>query len=180
MSRANKQIQTKRKPAAMKLRPEATSRSAHSPGRRAYPKQNWIDIDAMQRWVVGLRSQKSTVLAVEEGLPIVAINRLRERLDLEKAVTLKLLGISAATMNRRERSDSKRLDPTESDRVIRYSRLLALAIALMEGDEDAANRWLRTPDDYLGRQTPLEHSRTETGFREVEQLINRIEHGVYS
>ncbi len=50
----------------------------------------------------------------------------------------------------------------------------------MEGDEDAALRWLKTPLPILGGESPLAHARTEAGGREVELLMGRIEHGVYS
>jgi putative toxin-antitoxin system antitoxin component (TIGR02293 family) len=154
---------------------------AGSTVRKAAVRPIWSKgIDEMQRQVLGVHTRKSTVAVVQAGLPIASIGRLRERLNLDKSNTLKLLGISAATMSRREKSEAKRLDSEESDRVMRYGRLLALSIAMMEGDEDAARRWLHTPDDEFGGQNPLEYSRTEAGFREVEQLINRIEHGVYS
>lgn len=137
-------------------------------------------IEQIQRRLVGIRAGKSLALAVEEGLPVRAIESLRDALHLEKAKTLRLLRISPSTLSRRENSRSKRLEADESDRVVRFGRLLALAIALMEGDADAARRWLNAPDEALEGHSPLDYSRTEAGFREVERLIHRIEHGVYS
>jgi uncharacterized protein (DUF2384 family) len=37
-----------------------------------------------------------------------------------------------------------------------------------------------TPQFGLGGAVPLEYAETEVGAREVENLLGRIEHGVYS
>ena len=79
---------------------------------------------------------------------------------------------------RLEQSDN--LPHDKSDESSRYSRLLKSATRLMNGNEAVAKRWLRTPLLILGDKSPLEHACTEVGAREVERLIGRIEHGVYS
>jgi putative toxin-antitoxin system antitoxin component (TIGR02293 family) len=40
--------------------------------------------------------------------------------------------------------------------------------------------WLKSPQKALGGKTPLEYSDTEPGAREVEDLLGRLEHGVFS
>jgi len=59
-------------------------------------------------------------------------------------------------------------------------RLMILATALMEGNEQYAKHWLNSPAKSLGGVTPIEHAKTEEGERDVEQLIGRIEHGIFS
>jgi uncharacterized protein (DUF2384 family) len=39
---------------------------------------------------------------------------------------------------------------------------------------------LIAPRKAFGNQSPLDYSRTELGAREVENLIGRLEHGVFS
>ena len=41
-------------------------------------------------------------------------------------------------------------------------------------------RWLTSRQFGLGGAVPLEYAETEVGAREVEDLLGRIEHGVYS
>ena len=48
------------------------------------------------------------------------------------------------------------------------------------GAEEAARRWLSSPQVGLGGALPLEYAETEVGAREVENLLGRIEYGVYS
>jgi putative toxin-antitoxin system antitoxin component (TIGR02293 family) len=53
------------------------------------------------------------------------------------------------------------------------------AVGLFEGDVAAARAWLETPSKALGSETPLAAVETEIGAREVEDLIGRLEHGVF-
>jgi putative toxin-antitoxin system antitoxin component (TIGR02293 family) len=60
-----------------------------------------------------------------------------------------------------------------------YARLLSLAVVTLESVENA-RAWLASPQVGLGGAIPSEMARTEDGAREVEDLLGRIEHGVYS
>ena len=66
------------------------------------------------------------------------------------------------------------------DRLIRYARLLTQAQEMMAGDQAAASRWLNEPHPLLDDESPLEHAMTELGARDVEDLITRVQFGVYS
>ena len=89
-----------------------------------------------------------------------------------------IIGIPATTLARRKRSGT--LTPPESDRLVRIARLEEMAAAMMRGDAAAAGRWLRTHHELLDGETPLERAATETGARDVEHLIGRLRHGVFS
>ena len=54
------------------------------------------------------------------------------------------------------------------------------ALKLFEGDSRAAERWLSSPKRALGGAVSSELAETEAGAREVEALIGRLEHGVFS
>ena len=88
-----------------------------------------------------------------------------------------MLGISKATLHRRKAEG--RLDQAESDRVVRFAKLMGKAVEVMESEENARH-WLAAPQFGLGGAVPLEYAETEVGAREVEDLLGRIEHGVYS
>jgi putative toxin-antitoxin system antitoxin component (TIGR02293 family) len=116
---------------------------------------------------------------VKTGLPVREFDALRELLGLTTAALAEKVGISLATLSRRrQRRDV--LDPGHGDRVLRFARLFRLAVALYDGDEHAARTWLTTPARALDGQTPLDFADTEAGAREVEQLIGRLEHSVYT
>lgn len=116
---------------------------------------------------------------VKAGLPVAEFDALRELLGLSVERLADKIGISIATLSRRRRSRQP-LDAGRGDRLLRFARLFRLAAELHGGDEAAARDWLRKPARALDGETPLDHADTEAGAREVESLIGRLEHGVYT
>ncbi|MDB6070999.1 MAG: hypothetical protein JWL81_2170 [Verrucomicrobiales bacterium] len=136
-------------------------------------------------WIFGLEGRKDSALftpaallkKIKAGLPVQEVEELRENLDLPMDRLSPLLGISKATWHRRQ--STGRLDTAESDRVARFARLLGRATVVMESLVHA-RRWLNSPQTGLGGEVPLAYADTEVGAREVEDLLGRIEYGVYS
>ena len=116
---------------------------------------------------------------VKAGLSVGEFDALRELLGLTVESLAAKVGISTATLSRRRQS-GQRLDVGCGDRLLRYARLFRLAADLYDGDEEAARRWLAKPARALDGEAPLERAATEAGAREVEALIGRLEHGVYT
>lgn len=117
------------------------------------------------------------IQSLKQGLDVRELDELQESLDVPMERLVPMLGISKATLHRRKASG--RLDPAESDRVVRFARLMGRAVEVMESEENA-RRWLSAPQFGLGGAVPLEYAESELGAREVEDLLGRIEHGVYS
>ena len=108
---------------------------------------------------------------------MIELASLRASLDLPMDRLAPMLGISKATLHRRKAAG--RLDPAESDRVLRFARLMGKAIEVLETEQNARS-WLTSPQYGLGGAIPLEYAETEVGAREVEDLLGRISYGVYS
>lgn len=123
------------------------------------------------------RSTAEIARQVRAGLPVSALFALKEKLDLSNEALAPIVGLSLATLNRRRAGE--RLNPVHGDRVMRYLRLFDRACEVM-GTAGYAREWLKTPQAALGGSTPLDFALTEVGAREVEDLLGRIEHGVYS
>ena len=117
------------------------------------------------------------VEVLRAGLPVQELNDLQATLEVPMEKLVPMLGISKATLHRRKAEG--RLDQAESDRVIRFARLMGRAVEVLES-EDNARQWLTSPQLGLGGAVPLEYAETEVGAREVEDLLGRIEYGVYS
>jgi putative toxin-antitoxin system antitoxin component (TIGR02293 family) len=115
---------------------------------------------------------------VQQGLSFASFKKLTEAMQLPMRSAAELLLITSRTLHRRQ--ESGRLEPDESDRLVRLSRLFGKAIELFEGDNDGAMQWLQSPARALGGASPLDMCKTEPGALEVEQLIGRLEHGVFS
>ena len=63
--------------------------------------------------------------------------------------------------------------------MVRFARLLGRAAEVFESLSNA-RLWLQAPQLGVGGAIPLEYAETEVGAREVEDLLGRIEFGVYS
>lgn len=118
------------------------------------------------------------VRSIEKGFSFERLQRVRRETGFPLEVLATSIGISPRTLSRRKKE--KKLSAAESDRLVTVSRLLSLAVEMFEGDKEKAFRWFRNPNRALGDLTPLEMAATETGSREVENLIGRLEHGVFS
>lgn len=115
---------------------------------------------------------------VSSGLPSLALKQVAAALGLQPAKVSPMVNIAKKTMERRLK-DGARLKPHESERVARLMRVIARATDVLN-DEDNARRWLNRPMKVLGGQTPLALCATEPGAREVEQVLGRLEHGIFS
>jgi putative toxin-antitoxin system antitoxin component (TIGR02293 family) len=117
------------------------------------------------------------IKVVQLGLPVQELDDLQATLEVPMEKLVPMLAISKATLHRRKAEG--KLDAAESDRVIRFARLMGKAVEVLES-EDNARQWLTSPQFGLGGAVPLEYAETEVGAREVEDLLGRIEYGVYS
>ena len=114
---------------------------------------------------------------VRDGLPMAEFQSLREMLGLSEERLAALLGMSRATLHRRKKSGH--LDRAESDRLVRYARLFSRASEALGGIVGARS-WLAAPARSFHGECPLDYADTEIGAREVEALLGRMEHGVFS
>lgn len=130
--------------------------------------------------LLGLEPVDTTNLIrrVEKGLPFRVVERLRRNMGLTTEQFAELIQVKPRTWSRRK--EEGRLQPDESDRALRASRIFGSTLELFEGDVEGARDWLSSEQPALGGAVPLHVARTELGAREVEQLIGRLEHGVFS
>lgn len=113
--------------------------------------------------------------ALQAGLPRHSFEKLRVDLGVSTEELAEIVGIPVRTLARR----TERFKPDESERLLRVGSVLKKALDVLE-DPDAVRRWMTQPKRALGGITPLRCCDTDMGAREVESLLGRIEHGVFS
>ena len=114
---------------------------------------------------------------IKKGLPAGAFEKLRKNLGVSEKVLSKVLNIAITTLTRRK--SAGRLSFEESERLFRLACLYDKAVEVFE-DPQLARKWLKEPSWALGDVTPLQYADTELGTQEVEDLLGRIEHGVFT
>ena len=141
---------------------------SHGPGRHGYLR------------VLGMHACGPTRLhgLVQEGLPYAALEHLQERLAKTRIDLPDVLQIPPRTCQRRKAEG--RLQPDESDRLLRFARIFWKTLELFDDDQDSAVAWLGAPIVGLGGMRPLDLAKSEPGCQEIEALIGRLEHGVFA
>jgi putative toxin-antitoxin system antitoxin component (TIGR02293 family) len=114
---------------------------------------------------------------IRGGLPFSSLEKVMERFGLNREEISSALDLPLRTFARRKQE--RRLRRDESDRLFRLVRIASQASEVLGGDGKAA-RWLHTGNRALGGKLPLELLDTDLGSRQVEEVLGRIEHGVYS
>ncbi|HEX9730943.1 MAG TPA: antitoxin Xre/MbcA/ParS toxin-binding domain-containing protein [Thermoanaerobaculia bacterium] len=116
-------------------------------------------------------------LAVRRGLPWRTFEALVSALAITQAELAAKLHIHSRTLARRKAAG--RLEAMESDRAFRLARILAHAVEVFESIERARD-WLKSENRALDGQPPFELLDTDAGAQEVDDVLGRIEHGIFS
>lgn len=120
----------------------------------------------------------SIMKAVEKGFAWKTFERFVKNIGLPTEQVADVLGIPRSTLARRR--NEGRLKSDESDRLLRLARIFGSALDLYEGNREAAVLWLTDINIALGHVAPLDFARTQIGADEVENLVGRIQYGIFS
>src|SRR5262245_27843981 len=115
---------------------------------------------------------------LKSGLPFSAVIHFAGESSFALSDIARVLQIPPRTLARRKQQGT--LTRLESERLARLAGIFDKAVDLFDGDKDAASTWLRKPAKAFANRSPLELAESETGARAVEDLIGRLEFGVYS
>jgi putative toxin-antitoxin system antitoxin component (TIGR02293 family) len=116
------------------------------------------------------------ITQLKGGLPVSSFSRLSKLLDVPEKMLAVTVNIPQRTLTRRKKEG--RLKSDESERVFRLAGLFERALIVF-GNEDTARQWFHQPVKGFGGRTPLAFADTEPGAREVEDMLGRIEEGVF-
>jgi len=118
---------------------------------------------------------------LSRGLPREALTHLISKVAvLHNHTLLKLaIGVSLRTSQRMKAASGKPLSPEQSGRAWKFAEILAKATAVLGAQEEAED-WLKRPAMALDQRRPIELLATPAGVRLVEDLLGRIEYGVYT
>ncbi len=130
--------------------------------------------------MLGIKRVKTTLDLmphIQKGLPFASLERVSKYLAISSSLMNTSLGLANRTVARR--AQEKKLSPTESERLVRLSRVLAEAKHVL-GSEEKARNWVLKPSRALGGMIPLRMLVTDIGTNAVFEELGRIEHGVFA
>jgi putative toxin-antitoxin system antitoxin component (TIGR02293 family) len=127
-----------------------------------------------------IRSKLDVHEAILKGIPGGALVFMVEHAKTMKpADVTRAVGVSLRTVQRRTKAPTTRLNQEQSGRTWKFAEILAKATEVF-GDQTEAESWLAKPAMALDERRPVDLLASPAGVEMVEQLLGRLEHGVYT
>jgi len=116
-----------------------------------------------------------------KGMPGGALRGLLRKMVILKQAQLleKGVGISLRSFQRQKADPRRSLSPEVSGRTWKFAEILAKATSVL-GSQKEAELWLEQPAIALDQRRPIDLLATPAGVELVEDLLERIEYGVYT
>ncbi len=124
-----------------------------------------------------INNRDQFIALINEGFPFLSLDHFSSRINMPLGDLAVVLMINQRTLARRKKTGQ--LLPVESDRLARLAKILAYAIEVL-GTQKKASRWLQKSNHALKMRPPIQLLDTDIGSVEVENLLGRIDHGIYS
>jgi putative toxin-antitoxin system antitoxin component (TIGR02293 family) len=119
------------------------------------------------------------IVLVRTGLPSTSAKAIAQRLGDDFIVVNVGSPKRSASSKKTKGRRAKRLTLRQSERIVRLARIVARSTEVF-GTEERALGWLKEPNRALGENAPLSLLDTDIGAQAVEDVLGRIEHGVFS
>ena len=127
------------------------------------------------------------ISVIRNGIPATMVGYLSVTMGISKELLLGSLGLSRATISRKEK-DETALSKDESERVIGISSLIGQVETMVaeSGNPTGFNaphwvaNWLVTPLPALGGATPASYMDTFEGQKLVSELLSMNQSGAYA
>ena len=113
---------------------------------------------------------------IKDGFPIGWFDHLSGLFGTSALTFAGIVGIDSRTLSRRRHEG--RLSSRESNALYHLAVLYAHARDVL-GSAETVKEWLHSPEPDFAGVPPIELIDTAPGIKEVDQLLGRIEHGVF-
>ena len=134
-------------------------------------------------WLAEARSEDLArrlrlIQRVRDGLPFSDLSRFIHAIGMSQEEAALAFHIPRRTLARRK-GTAGRMAAGEGERMVRFARVLAQAQDTL-GSLEKAKSWLNLENQALGGVTPLSLLDTDLGAQAVQDILGRIEYGVFS
>ena len=123
---------------------------------------------------------RARIARARQGVAVAEAARIMQSWSIPVGAFSALLGVSERKWSRARASGADGLlSPVASDRLLRASQVFDHARAVFDDDRDAV-AWFSMPNHALSGGTPLSLMDTDAGVHQVDDVLTRIEFGVYA
>jgi putative toxin-antitoxin system antitoxin component (TIGR02293 family) len=125
-----------------------------------------------------IHSEFDLILLSNEGITKQSLESLISYLGIsKKTFSENILDASVKTLERKKNTD--KLSKHTSSLAIEIAKVVKHALDVFE-DEEKVKGWLNSPIRALNYSKPIDLFYLPTGLKMVDNVLGRIEHGVYS
>lgn len=125
-----------------------------------------------------IRNEFDIILLSNEGVTKASLDAVISHLGIsKKSFSENILDASVKTIERKKSTD--KLDKRTSSHIIDIAKILEHAFAVFE-DGEKVKHWINTPNKALNNVKPIDMFHLSTGLNLVNDILGRIEEGVYS
>jgi putative toxin-antitoxin system antitoxin component (TIGR02293 family) len=117
------------------------------------------------------------VTAGKKGIPKLSVSNLSELMNVPMKDMATLLNVSYKTLGRKKGTDT--LDGLTSSLSIEIANTFTKGLSVFE-DPVRFNHWLQKENRALNGEKPFNLLNTPTGIKLVNQVLGRMEEGVYT
>lgn len=136
------------------------------------------------RWLGGsgiigipIVSDYDVLMAGESGIPKQAIDHLAGYIGISRKSMADVFEVSIRTLERK--APTTKLDKKTSSHALEIAKVMQHAFNVFE-DEEKSKMWVNRRNRALNGKKPVEFFGTLTGLSMVNDVLGRIEDGVYS
>lgn len=125
-----------------------------------------------------IRSAFDLITLSNKGIKKASLDALVSHMGMsKKSFAEDILNLSVKTLERKNADDL--LDRHTSSHIIEVAKVVEHAFEVFE-DEERVQKWLNTPNRALNQFRPLALFYLPTGLAMVDNVLGRIEEGIYS
>jgi|SaaInl7_135m_RNA_FD_contig_71_587745_length_1489_multi_3_in_0_out_0_2 putative toxin-antitoxin system antitoxin component (TIGR02293 family) len=119
-------------------------------------------------------SSKEQIQTIKKGLPIQFFKKICTDIELTEKCLTAILKMTTNTLSLRKKEGIFSL--SESEQLYRIRQIYTKALEVFQDEKEAKN-WFKKPYWLLKDSIPVDLTATETGSKEVEQLLYYIKNG---
>lgn len=121
-----------------------------------------------------MKSTMDALQVIREGLPVSMIDEAVKVLNLTKMDLVPLIGANIRSV---QRNKGAHLTPQQSEHTLAMVGVLQHAAEYF-GDINTAREWLKSQQVIFGNKSAIDYFDTMTGIEYVNDIINRMKHGM--
>jgi putative toxin-antitoxin system antitoxin component (TIGR02293 family) len=116
---------------------------------------------------------------IRRGLPAMIVEHISTKFEIPIHKILTYIDMPQTTYNKKIRGQEA-LGSSQSEQILAITDLLTEGLLIFNNEKSKFDSWLSSSNLSLNGRTPMSLFDTQTGLREVQNCLHRIEYGNFA